>query len=69
MNDVQRGDIKAKVIHRVYEKTATLSSWETSPEFCWFDQIELRVLVASENMRHRLLWLLITSYCVWGAFL
>lgn len=82
-------------ISKVYEKTAILSSWKKSPKSHWFDEAELRVLVASENMRHylhfaarywsrqgppsqgghllnhlsRLLWLLITSYCVWGAFL
>lgn len=52
MNDVQRGDIKAKVVHRVYEKTAILPSWKKSPKTYWFDQAELRVLVASENVRH-----------------
>ena len=49
MNNVQRGDTKAKVIHKVYEKTVILPHWK---KYHLFYQAELRVLIASENMRH-----------------
>jgi len=41
-SDIQWGDIKAKVIHRVYETMVILPiSWKKSPKCCWFDQAEL----------------------------
>lgn len=51
---VQKRDMEAKVIHRVYERAVILLSSIKSSKSCCLDQAELKGLRASENMRHYL---------------
>lgn len=51
---VQKRDMEAKVIHRVYERAVILLSSIKSSKSCCLDQAELKGLRVSENMRHYL---------------